>query len=124
MNLTFGDDVELLNKLSDHDCELAQLDVIMFGTYCVEEVNGTHRRVDVRHVELHNGKIHRHDKVEFASVLAADPYALTLIREQQRIADAASGMTSAWARLWREALLGASTVSDFQIWKKKDPGAK
>lgn len=123
MILTFGNEQTLLDKLSDSDRELAARDLILFGMYCIKEVDGVARRVDVRHVELRNGRIHWQTKIELMSTLAATPCATVFVREQKRIAAAASGLSGAWLRLWREALCGESSTSGFQIWKKQDPGA-
>ena len=125
MSLTFGTEQELLDKLSDCDRELAQIDMIMFGRYCIEEIDGVVKRVDPRLIAFANGKIWRRDKIEIGFDERYAPHASTLVdvRSLQRKSFADSGMTGEWARMFREALLGHPKPGTLPIWKKQDPGA-
>lgn len=141
MSLTFGNEQELLDKLSDSDRELAQRDLIMFGMYCVEEVDGKARRVDVQHVELRNGRFtHNYPIRDFAPtvVVSSGPCAQTYrvsIRDcvmdlltSDQLTDAKRGVSDyeqRWRQFMRDMLRSPFAVdtSTLPIWKKHDPGA-
>lgn len=124
MSLTFAfkDEHELLEKLSGSDCELAKRDLIMFGMYCVEEVDGVTRRVDVQNVELRNGIIVRFtpmDRVTGELILAdslSGPIIDPIIGENRP--------AKRWMNIMRNALRALPIdTSGLPIWKKHDPGA-
>jgi hypothetical protein len=133
MSLTFGNEQILLDKLSDADRGLAVRDAIAFGMYCIEEVDGAARRVDVRNVELRNGKIHRQTKVvgafdpvlvmpskeNLAYAFRSEPRAVAI--EDHMIRQSRSELD--WKRVWKDAMRRPVDTSWLPIWKKYDPGA-
>lgn len=133
MILTFGNEQALLGRLSDSDRELAVRDAIAFGMYCIEEVDGVARRVDVRHVELRNGQLHRHTKIvgAFDPVLALPSresmvYAFRRDSRAMAIADHMVRQSKPdldWRRVWQDVIRDFVDTSSFPIWKKQDPGA-
>lgn len=134
MILTFGNEQTLLDKLSDSDRELAVRDSIAYGMYCIEEVNGVARRVDVRNVELRNGQLHRRTKIvgAFDPVLALPSrenmvYALRRDSRVMAIADHMVRQSKPelnWSRVWQDVIRDFVNTSVFPIWKKHDPGAE
>jgi hypothetical protein len=136
MSLTFGNEQEPLDKLSDTDRELALRDMIMFGMYCVEEVGGIVRRVDVQHVELRNGRFTHHYPIrDFALTVSAlrKPCTLdiTSLLDCDVFAPGILGVESARRlnAIARSFLLAPfPAMTEFNagyhpIWKKHDPGA-
>ena len=133
MILTFGNEQALLDKLSDPDRELAVRDLILFGVYYIEEVNGVARRVDVRHVELRNGRIHRQTKIVGAfdplvSMPSRESMVYAFRRDSRAVAIADHMIRQSkpdldWRRVWQDVIRDFVDTSSFPIWKKQDPGA-
>jgi hypothetical protein len=109
--------------------------------YCVEEVNGKARRVDVRAVEFRNGRFTRHypmQDLEPTVVVSPGLCAQTRrvsIRDcvmdlltSDQLKDTERGISEReqhWRRIMRDMLRSPFDVdtSCFPIWKKHDLGA-
>ena len=133
MILTIGNDALPLERLSETDRRLAQHDLIMFGAYCLEEVDGIVKRIDVRHVELRNGQLHKQTRVvsafdpiappskdTLAYVFRNDPRGIAIAEHFRR----GTKPKPNWEHTWMDMLRREVNTDILPIWKKHDPGAQ
>lgn len=133
MVLTIGNDAFLLEGLPETDRRLAQHDLLMFGMYCLEEVDGIVKRIDVRHIELRNGQLHRQTKIvsafdpvappseeALAYVFRSDPRGVAIVEHFRRETKPRPN----WNQIWMDMLRREVNTGLLPIWKKYDPGAQ